>query len=119
MDDASENAIVPVEPVATDPAAENPQFFAGYPLVRFHPVHGRGEFASPNDFHRAGGDEGDWRFKTAFDADRARTGAEAALTLLANHQQLLEAHRANAPVVRHSVQAEESRATGYPEPGLN
>ena len=120
-EDATEEtkAYSPDAVAAKEDEGETEERFHGYPLVRYHPVHGKGEFKTPNHYHRAGGDEGDWRFKSAFDADRARTGAEAALTLMANQQQLLDAHRANASVVRHSVQAEESRKTGYPEPGLN
>jgi len=113
--------VVQAEPaVEPAPAAEAaPENFDGYPIVRFHPVHGRGEFANPNEYHKAGGDEGDWRFQSAFDSDRARTGLEAEMARLENMRQLLDAHRANGPVARNSAQAEESRATGYPEPGLN
>jgi hypothetical protein len=91
----------------------------GWPVVRFHPVHGAASFDDPNAYDQAGGDEGDWRFKTAGEADAARTGTEAALANANTLLSKLEDHKnAGLPTVRNSAAAEESRKTGYPEPGL-
>ncbi|WP_025841371.1 hypothetical protein [Asaia platycodi] len=92
--------------------------FAGYPISRFHPVHGRREFASPNDYALAGGDDGDWRFTSAGGADQARTHTEALLVIRMNEDRALEALKAEGNVVSNSVQADESARSGYPEPGV-
>ena len=83
----------------------------GYPKVRFHPVHGRREFKDPYECAEFGqeDDKGDWRFKTAAEADSARTGAEAELTHLHNlRSKLAEIADTDQGVVRNSVQAQES-----------
>jgi hypothetical protein len=115
---AAEPAVAPV--VETAPAAPSRPFIVGYPIMRYHPVHGAAEFADPNAYAQAGGDDGDWRFKTGGEADAARTGTEAALLQAKTLAARLAVHEAaGMPVVRNSVAAEESAATGYPEPGLS
>lgn len=92
--------------------------FAGYPIARFHPVHGRREFTTPNDYALAGGDDGDWRFVSAGAADQARTHTEALLVMRMNEERALKALKAEGSIVSNSVQADESAHAGYPEPGV-
>jgi hypothetical protein len=108
---------------AADPAPTNEGFvqkvenyIADWPKTFFHPVHGARQFKDPNEHAQAGSD---WRFSSSGEADAARTGAEADLVLLKAQMSLLADHEANAPVARYSAQAEEAKAAGYPEPGMN
>jgi hypothetical protein len=90
-------------------------YIAGWPRTFFHPVHGSKEFKDPNEHAQAGSD---WRFPSAGEADSARTQTEAELVNLKRQMSALASYEANAPVARSSAQAEESMASGYPEPGL-
>ncbi len=92
--------------------------FPGYPITRFNPVYGRREFATPNDYALAGGDDGDWRFLSAGAADQARTHTEAVLAMRMNEERALAALKKGGNVISNSVQAHESARSGYPEPGV-
>ena len=110
-------------PAVTEPAASEPEpakrSLPGWPRVRFHPVHGRREFADPYEAAEVGQDdaEGDWRFKTAAEADMARTDTEAGLAIAHNMRTKLGAiDEADHGVVRNSASAQEALDAGKPEP---
>jgi len=104
------------EPVAD---ASPSDAIPGWPQDRFHPVYGRRSIADPNTYARMGGDDGDWRFKRAADADAARTQPEAELAVAYNlRRKMALIDDAGDVPVSNSVQAHESAASGNPEPGV-
>lgn len=114
---ALEKPEVPEEP-APEPKDEK-KSLPGWPLVRFHPVFGRKEFADPYEAAEFGQDDskGDWRFKTAEAADLARTDTEAGMVIANNMRTKLGQHdEAKTGVVRNSVAAQESLDSGHNEP---
>lgn len=95
--------------------AKGPGAPSGYPKMKYHPVHGGIEV-------KDGEEEGalqpktDW-FDTAELADAARTWTEAEIVRQHNLRQKLETlDEAGHPIVRNSVQADESLRRGKPEP---
>ena len=86
-------------------------------IIRYHPVHGRVEFEDANEHAANGGDEGDFRFKTAFEADAARTDAEARIVEQHNLNAKLKHHEERG-IVRNSVAAQESFDSGVAEPDM-
>lgn len=86
-------------------------------IIRYHPVHGRVEFEDANEHAANGGDDGDFRFKTAFEADAARTDAEARIVEQHNLNAKLK-HHEDRGIVRNSVAAQESFDAGNAEPDM-
>ena len=100
-------------------AAPEKKTLPGWPRVRFHPVHGRREFADPYEAAEFGQDDekGDWRFKSAAEADMARTDTEAGMVIAHNMRtKLAQVDEADGGVVRNSVSAQESLDAGHSEP---
>jgi hypothetical protein len=107
------------EPV--DPSWKKPDYLPGWPRVRFNPVHGRKEFKDPYEAAEYGqsDEEGPWRFKTAAEADMARTDTEAQIVIHQNLRAKVDDHHNNGrTVVQNSATATEARHDGYAEPGL-
>ena len=114
----------PAEPAAPTMAPAKPDnsslvtkgtALAGYPKVKYHPVHGRVPVADPNE--EASLSPPTDYFDTPEEADMHRTATEAWTTHAANINAKLEAHAdAGHQVVRNSVQADESLRKGNPEP---
>jgi hypothetical protein len=95
--------------------ADEKRALPGWPKTRFHPVHGRKDFADPYEAAEFGQDDdkGDWRFKTAAEADMHRTDTEAGVAIANNMRTKLEAHdEAGVGVVRNSASAQESLDSG-------
>lgn len=87
----------------------------GYPKIRYHPVHGG---VTVKDAAEEGAlqPKTDW-FDTPELADAARTWTEAVVAWTNNQNRKLEVLKeAGHPIVRDSVQADESIRRGYPEP---
>ena len=130
---AEHDAVAEVHPVGTprelpeekdvnkgrEASSDGKRSLPGWPRVRFHPVHGRREFADPYEAVEFGQDDekGDWRFKSASEADMHRTDTEAGLAVANNMRTKLAAiDEAEQPVVRNSVAAQESLDSGHAEP---
>lgn len=111
---------VPTDP-PVDPNKKNENFLPGWPRTRFHPVFGEKAFKDPYEAAEYGQDDesGDWRFKTAADADAARTETEAQIVIHQNVRSKLDAHKeAGRTVIQNSVQATNAAKAGGAEPGL-
>lgn len=105
--------------VGREAPSDEKRALPGWPRTRFHPVHGRREFADPYEAAEFGqSDEiGDWRFKSAAEADMARTDTEAGLNVAHNMRtKLAEIDEREQPVARNSASAQESVDAGHVEP---
>lgn len=101
------------------PASPEKKSLPGWPKTRFHPVHGRKDFADPYEAAEYGQDDdkGDWRFKSAAEADLHRTDTEAGVVIANNMRTKLGQHDEQGKgVVRNSVSAQESLDSGHVEP---
>ena len=115
---ARPNPVVAVDPVQGQPLTD-PGQIAGNPLTRYHPMRGRRTFKDANEFQAAGGEDGDYRFKTPAAADAARHDGEAVPLWHRNVRAKLDFHADDgSPTVQNSVAAQESLDSGFPEPGL-
>jgi hypothetical protein len=119
----------PAEPYATTEVKERPDASSfvkaadsaerkpptDYPKIRYHPVHGG---ITVKDAAEEGAlqPKTDW-FDSPELADAARTYTEAEIVRTNNQMAKLKAlEEAGHPIVRDSVQADESIRRGYPEP---
>lgn len=89
------------------------------PLKRYHPVFGERTFEDANEFAAAGGEDGDWRFKSAGAADQARTQPEAELAAAYNLRRKMELiDGAGHHPVGNSAEAYGNARAGIPEYGV-
>ena len=101
-----------------DPS-EQKKSLPGWPRVRYHPVYGKKEFADPYEAAEFGQDDekGDWRFKSAAEADMERTDTEAGLVIAHNMRtKLADLDEQKQSIARNSAGAQESLDAGHNEP---
>jgi hypothetical protein len=88
---------------------------SGYPKLKYHPVHGGIEVKDPGEESQLY-PKTDW-FDSPELADAARTHTEAEIVRVHNQlEKLKELEAKGHPVVRNSVQSDESIRRAYPEP---
>lgn len=103
------------EPTKADSFVHKVEAFLGYPKMKYHPVHGGIQLNNPNE-EASLLPATDWK-DTPELADAARTWTEAHVAGANNTRAKLDAlDEAGHPVVRNSVQADESIRAGTPEP---
>ena len=115
------NPAQPLAPTQVPEAASAKSFLntaqapAGFPTMRYHPVHGGIPIADPNELASLQ-PASDW-FDSPEKADAARTYTEATVAHAHNMRSKLGVlDDAGHPIVRNSVQADEAIRRGAAEP---